>query len=248
VPGESHDVCIGSGTTVTVDADARCRSLTVEHGATLILPSGVRLTAEQFVINIGTLQQMQLVDSADVPFLEIQNASGTGTLFRGANIASSHNLGEVTVAIHGLTAGEDCTDPSQAPPDSVRRCYNITSASSTAAMIRLWALTYELDGIAQNALSVYHLSDLAMWEPLTANWAVGNDGGSYAFAEGEAIGFSAFLLGLKEDAPTAIVLRCLDTRSGRSMGLGLLLAPPLLLGLGTLWALRRRLDSGQAEG
>jgi hypothetical protein len=258
VPGETHDAYVGDGTTITVDADARCRALTVEDGATLILPPGVRLTAERFVINLGTLQQTQPVNDGDVAFLEIQNEAGTSTLFRGAEVSSSDDLGEVTVSIQGLTASQYCVEPDRDAPPFVQRCYDITTGASGVAMVRLWALTYELNGIAEEDLSVYHPSGIDEEGPsvdhpngrstlmqLTANRAAGNDGGSYAFAEGKTDEFSVLLLGLRDSLPTAVVLHRLWARSGRNASLGLLLSPPLLLGLGALWAIRRRQNSAR---
>jgi hypothetical protein len=265
VPDETHDAYVGDGTTITVDADAHCRGLTVEDGATLILPPGVRLSAERFVLNLGTLQQTQPVNDGDVAFLEIQNEAGTSTLFRGAEVSSSDDLGEVTVNLQGLIASQYCVEPDENPPLSVQRCYDITTAASGVAMVRLWALTCELNGIAEGDLSVYHPSGLATWAQLTTSRATGNDGGSYAFAEGRTGEFSVFLLGLadstatagrvhlplvmssspeisglRDSLPTEALLQRLWARSGRKAGFGLLLSPPLLLGLGALWAIRRR--------
>jgi arylsulfatase A-like enzyme len=270
VPGETHDAYVGEGTTITVDADAHCRGLTVGYGATLILPPGVRLSAERFVMNLGALQQTQPVNDGDVAFLEIQNEAGTSTHFRGADVSSDDDLGEVTVSVQGLTASQHCVKPGEYAPPLVQRCYDITTAASGEALVRLWALTYELNGLAEEDLSIYQPGDLAAWTQLTASRAAGNDGGGYAFAEGQTGQFSVFLLslrssftvvdslhlplvmsnrqeiaGLRDSLPPEVLLQGLWARSGRKAGFGLLLSPPLLLGLGALWAVRRRQNAAR---
>jgi hypothetical protein len=79
----------------------------------------------------------------------------------------------------------------------------------------LWALTNELNDIAEGDLAVFrNISGGANWSELAST--NGNDGGSYRYAEGTTPGFSDFLLGTSGNGPTAVTLysQAVRTKSG----------------------------------
>ena len=109
------------------------------------------------------------------------------------------------------------------------------------AIVRLWALSSELNGIAEADLTVYRaVGNPAVWNALAST--SGNDAGSYSYTEATTPGFSAFLAG-GPSAPTAITLQNqVVGPDGGSFNLAVLLVVGLLLA-GTLlfiWVGRRR--------
>jgi hypothetical protein len=136
-------------------------------------------------------------------------------------------------------ATEFCTDTGGSSPSYAGRCYQITPTTDGAARVRLWALSSELNGIGESNLSVYRYTGSSTWTELIDNRATGNDGGSYSYAEGDTLGFSAFLLGETNSVPTALHLQSFSVQSGTNLLLLLAFCGLLLVSVGLLtWWLR----------
>ncbi|MBX3055141.1 MAG: G8 domain-containing protein [Anaerolineae bacterium] len=203
-----------SGSTTTAFS-----TLVVNSGATVIIPDAPTIpTAAVAVTNNGTMQQTRPVNNANVDFLHITD--GTALVrYRGVTIDTTPtggtNLGSTTVTVRHLNTGEYCTEHGATSPTYAGRCYQITPTTDGAARVRLWALTgSELNGIAEANLSVYRNQPDGgpTWVELTTNRATGNaDAGVYSYAEGDAPGFSHFLLGQAGFAPTAVTLTTFTT-------------------------------------
>jgi M6 family metalloprotease-like protein len=223
------------GTATLDDNTAVQNNLTVVPGGKLTLGTN-SLTVEGAITNNGSLVQTKTINSANVEFLHIQNAAASATRYRGMSIdasANSQNLGATTVTLRELNAGEYCTTDGSASPAYATRCYIITPFTSPTAdvRVRLYARTAdELNGILASNLAVFHKSG-ALWTELKTNRAAGNDGGSYSYAEGDTSGFSAFLLGKMDAAPTAIQVQNLSGRNAWEMNTLILTALFMLGGV-----------------
>jgi hypothetical protein len=181
-------------------------NLVVDSGSATVIPavSPPTVASALTVNDYGALQQTQVVNNNTVNFLQI-----SGTKYRGVDLTSANDLGDVTVTIETVEPG-GCTDDGAASPAYATRCYRIEPANDNAAAVRLWALTSQLNGLSEASLNVYHY-DGADWQPLTANASTGNDGGNYSYAQADTPGFSDFLLG-GTTGPTAVTLASLEAQ------------------------------------
>jgi surface protein len=203
-----------------------------QNGGTVIVNPTHTFTVDgAFNHTGGALQEERSVNNANVPFLEIRNSDSSMVKYRGVEVDTAANLGNTVVTVRAVdtAAGEYCTDTGAASPDYAERCYIITPTTNGAAMVRLWALTSELNGILEGDLSVYRHTGTSTWGALTTNRLTGNDGGSYSYAEGDTAGFSAFLLGDANNEPTAVTLSNIAAQS--SSGVNWLVVLTLALGL-----------------
>ncbi len=212
-------------------------TLTLQSTAALTIAQGITLSVNGAVTNNGALAQIKNAPaSATTEFLHITDATGIVDKYRGVDLTPSNNLGNTTVVIT-TTTGATCTTTLGGSPAYAHRCYTITPATSAAATVRLWALTSELNGILEANLTPYHYTAGA-WVPLTSI-STGNDGGSYAFAQGSTTGFSPFLLG-SITAPTSITLEDIVARSNEAAWPIGLIAFGGLVGALALWQVRKR--------
>lgn len=193
------DVVI-AGHTLTINSNVIVNSLTLDPGSQLTLPLNNTLSVETGVVNKGTLVQTRPVNgSGSVAFLELWDSGGSTIKYRGAEINTTNNLGNVTVSVRELNAGEVCPGASIGAPAHAARCYNIAPTNNLPATIRLYARTAdELNGIAEADLSVFRYS--LGWTELTTNRTTGNVAG-YSYAEGSTSIFSNFLLGQSGPVP-----------------------------------------------
>jgi PKD repeat protein len=218
VPDASAAVTISTGTIITVDADATCYNLSVQPGATLIIPAGVTLTVEAGLVNNGTLSQtLDVGAGSPTRFLHITNSAGTVTEYNGVDITSTLGLGATSVSVQGNASV--CTSDVGSPL-YVKRCFKITPASNNTATLTLWALTSEQNGIATDNLVIYRFV-AGTW--LTLTGTSGADGGDYVFVQADTLGFSDFLLGDTADGPTAVTLQDFRNQPAR-LDIGLLCA------------------------
>jgi hypothetical protein len=208
--------------------------LVVDSGSTTVIPAGSPPTVTgTLTVNVnGTLQQTQVVNNNTVNFLPI-----SGDKYRGVDLTSTNDLGDVTVTIETVAPG-GCTDDGAASPAYATRCYRIVPTNDNAATVRLWALTSQLNGLNPADLIVYHF-DGADWQPLTTNASTGNDSANYSYAQADTPGFSEFLLG-GTTAPTAVTLNALAASSMPTSWLTPLIGMLLLTGAGVLLRRNRR--------
>ncbi len=198
--------------TISGSSPARFNSLTVNDTAVVVVPAGAtQPTVEGTLTNNGTLVQERPVVSATVPFLEIRDFAGTAVKYRGVEVTSAADLGDVTVLVEKVNYNSDefCTTSGDNSPVYADRCFTITPDTSDTAVIRLYALNPgELNNIAVDDLAVYRHIPTSGWVKLSTLENSGTvDGGVYAFAEGETPGFSSFLMADTIDSPTAVTLQ-----------------------------------------
>ena len=225
-------ITITTGTTVTVDMTAQVQRLTVESGATLIIPQNVTLSVTDAVISRGTLQETRPVNAGHVAFLELGDAGHNIVRYRGLEISSTHNLGNVTVTVRDLAPTESCTLDGTDSGVYARRCFEIDAQNNVTSTVRLWMPVTQLNGVTLPSLYRYVAPD---WIELTNGAGTGSVGG-YAYVQAVTSGFSQFLLGQDAAAPTALTVSRLSAISPQAdqrvwvMGLlvGLLLAGSLL--------------------
>lgn len=215
--GTAEQIISGSSTTTF-------NNLTVNPGATVVIPATNIPTVAGTLTNNGTLKQTQTVNNATVSFLTISTDK-----YRGVDIATTNNLGEVTVAIRGNTT--NCTtNPSS--PAYVKRCFSITPTNNAAATLTLWATDGELNGIANADLALYRYVS-GSWAKQLTNFSVGTGSNSYNYVTADVDGFSSFLIGHKDNTPTAVTLSGLKATSSYGVVALLVVAAGLL-------ALRKR--------
>jgi len=226
-PGYNAVVTISAGDTVTVSSAAQCYRLIVEHEGVLVIQEGAALTVGDSVVNAGTLRQTQNVNGiAAVAFLTLGD-------YRGVELATSNDLGSVTVTVRALAPGEYCTADGAASPPYAQRCFRIQPTHNLSATVRLWALTDEV-GFGGTPAVFHNPGGTDVWTELTANASAGASG-EYVYAEAETPGFSYFLLAESGQAPTLVGLRSFIAAGGVRV---LLLM--LVVGVGAVLLLRRR--------
>ncbi len=169
----------------------------------------------------GVLRQARPVNNASVPFLLIDDGAAN-VKYRGVDLDTTGNandLGDVTVSVRAVNsaAGSYCTVDGDGSPAYADRCYQISPINNGPATVRLWALTDELNGIAEDDLSVYRFVS-GSWVELDDGRLTGNDGNGYSFAEGNTAGFSHFLLGDRDDTPTAVSLQHIQAQANSTRG------------------------------
>ena len=147
--------------------------------------------------------------NADVAFMNVTNAAGSTVKYRGIDLdttATGNSLGAVTVAITAIdnALGAYCTQDGSDSPPYVFRCIEISPTNNLPARLTLWSWGSELGGISESDLAIYRFVSGA-WTNLGSP-VTGNDGGGYAYVEGDTPGFSFFLMGNDANAPTAIQL------------------------------------------
>ncbi len=223
--------------TISGNAVANFYSITINSGATVIMPNTniPNVAAVGFVINNGVLQQTRTVNNANVSFLTL----GTDR-YRGVDIDTSTsgvNLGDVTVKIFG-NSGPICTTSGGSSPAYVHRCFAITPTNSGSARVTLWATTGEQNGIATADLIGYRFV-AGSWQALTKN-SNGTASNNYIFAVGDTPGFSSFLLGDVNNAPTAVTLQQLGVTQSVGWAWGAVVVVALLLLSVLSWHKRRQ--------
>ncbi len=198
---------------------------------------------EGTLTNNGTLIQVRPVVSATVPFLEIRDFAGTTVKYRGVEVTSAADLGDVTVLVEKVNVSSDefCTTSGDNSPVYADRCFSITPDTSDTAFIRLYALNPgELNGIATTSLAVYRHIPGSGWQELTTGQDSGTvDGDVYAYAEGETPGFSSFLMADAVNSPTAVTLQTF-TAAGNIAWLLIISMIVVLLAIITARALTRK--------
>ncbi len=177
-------------------------NLTINSGATVVIPATNTPTVAGTLTNSGTLKQTQTVNNGTVPFLYITDGSGVDKYF-GVEISTSNNLGSMTVAISG---NQICPQANGYP---VKRCYEITPTITAPADVKFYFANSEMQlGQTLDSLNVWHYNG-STWDQVTKG-ATGGTGscGSGAidcFVQGRDItSYSPFAL--KNSNPLGVVL------------------------------------------
>lgn len=206
IPSSVSNVIIPSRGTTRLTAPASAGCLLVEREATLDLNTADLAIFSQFENN-GTLVQTRSVTGgleASAEFFHFVNNQGT-TIYRGIDIATTDNLGDVTARLRAIDTanGEFCTSDGPLSPAYAERCFEIAPTNPGSATLTLWAGLDELQGIPVAILSVYRYAGGGVWEKMDVNALTGVNG-NFAFATADVPGFSHFLLGDADNAPTAV--------------------------------------------
>jgi len=183
-------------------------NLTINANAIVIIPPTNIPTVAGTMTNNGTVRQTQSVNNATVQFLTISTDK-----YRGVDITTPNNLGNVTVSIKG-NSGLTCPNIVGASPVYVFRCFDISVETQGAANLTFWATGGELNGILPASLSAYRFS--GTWNALT-NIVAGTGSNNYYSVQGDTPGFSSFLMGDTNFSPTAITLSQAGVVSGTAL-------------------------------
>ncbi|MBN1887848.1 MAG: G8 domain-containing protein [Thermoflexales bacterium] len=203
-PGRDDDVVVSAGDAVSLDADAQCNSLLVEHGGTLVIPDGLTLTVTSGVVNRGTLRQTRPVGAGGrVGFLQLSDG-GDGVHYRGVTITTTEEvaLGAVTVTLHTLADGESCPAASGFSAYA-RRCFEIEAEHDLEAAVRLWALDSELNEATMKSVFRYVAPHWVKLDEKFAPRDTLQPVGDYRYARGYTPGFSHFLIADPDSVPAA---------------------------------------------
>ncbi len=251
VPLSGHDVCVSSGHTVTMDMpssgtspevvlpDAAVRRLLVNPGAVLNLDA-LTVDVNEAVTNNGTMIQKntQFGDTAELLWLE---TDGSGTVFRGADVTSDSDLGEIVLTLRSAIDWVSptavyayCTSDGSESPPYVTRCFDIAPAvKDQESQVTLWALLTELNGVVVDDLAGFHFAG-STFTALTSNdVGDGSLGIGYVSVTGTTTSFSEFLIGDRDLGPTAIDLVNLAA-NGASSPIFLLFSLVTVLALATI--------------
>ncbi|MCL4868570.1 MAG: hypothetical protein KJ063_06370 [Anaerolineae bacterium] len=243
----TNDGSFSSGTQTTTFAGATPQTLsgssvtgfstlTINNGATVIIPATNIPTAAAAVNNNGTLQQTRPVNGANVSFLTISTDR-----YRGVDIdttGSAANLGDVTVSIRG-NSGLTCPNTAGPSPIYAHRCFDITPTNQGAAVVTLWVTTAEHTMIPTVSELAPYRFNAGTWEQLPGI-VTGSGSNNYAFAIGNTSGFSEFLVGSVFFTPTAVTLGQMGVATGNSL---LWVGAAAFLLLITAFWLRRAVES-----
>jgi len=202
---------IGGAYPISVD------NLTVNAGSTVTIN---QIPIVDTLTNNGILKQTQTVNNATVNFLTINTDK-----YRGVDIQTTNDLGAVTVAIQGNA--DACTNDPDSPA-YIKRCFSITPTNDDAATLTLWATDGELNGITNANLALYRY--VAGWIEQLTNFNVGTGTNNYNYVTADVDGFSSFLMGHTDNAPTAVNLSGLNaTSTFAALAVGLLAATGLVV-------------------
>ncbi|NOZ48620.1 MAG: hypothetical protein GXP37_01070 [Chloroflexi bacterium] len=105
--------------------------LSINNGATVIVPSSSQPTVEGAVTNNGTLQQTKTIGAPTTSFLYLQNQGSNADKYRGIDLSGLSVDATVSVAGHQSTCSRVAANSYP-----VQRCYTIspTSAGSTTTV------------------------------------------------------------------------------------------------------------------
>gem|GEM_PF-2660008 len=223
------------GNNATITGTVSVANLAVGSGSSLSVSSSGSLTVSGNLFNNGSLQQTRSVSGdGDVGFF---NTGNYGGVLLDPN---TDDLGLTSVTIRGNI---DCTN---APGDTVRRCFTISPATNNNTIgktITFFFEDSEESGNACNSLNAYHFQS-GSWVPLDLDPSYDSDGrlcgaNPRSVRVQNVTTFSQFVL--NQNAPTVIEL---VSFSGASGSRGLILLGALFLSLallgGLLWARRRQ--------
>lgn len=248
VPTISDDVTIREDHTVTLDANAQVRNLTIQYGATLIIPDGVTLTVEENLYNNGLIQQTRDVPTGSTTeFFHIQNAAGTVDVYHGVDITPDTTaMGSTIVQLRGNHTN-GCTN---VEADAlVNRCVRITPGSQESATIRFWFTEDERNAQDASGAFVWHY-DAGSWTSVGSSLTRSESGttctsgtpsgfGCYVEAQGIST-YSPFGVG-SGIAPTAITMQGFDAQVGKEFYITLFVGLVFTVaGVGALLYRRRK--------
>ena len=203
---QNGSVTFNGSTSQALDTDKMTfHDLEINNGSTLHIYSNATPDVLGAVSNNGILRHSRIVDGSGgvTPFIEIDDGAGA-IKYRGAELDTTANLGEVTVSVREVDRTTTfCDDTDGSSPPYANRCYEITTDNSAAAAVTLWALTSEVDP-AITTPRVFRNIGTNTWERLHDNPGHGSSG-DYTFAQGDTPGFSDFIIAQNDNnAPTAV--------------------------------------------
>ncbi len=238
VPDATTNVGVYSytgGNNAVITGTVSVANMAVGSGGSLSVTSSGSLAVSGNLFNNGALQQTQSVSGdGDVGFF---NTGNYGGVLLDPN---TDDLGLTSVTIRGNI---DCTN---APSDTVRRCFTISPASNNNTIGKTITFFFddsEESGNACDSLNAYHYQGGA-WVPLTLDTSYDGDGrlcgaNPRSVRVQDVTTFSQFVL--NQNQPTVIELVSFSgtTGSRRAVLLGVLAVSLALLG-GFMWARRRQ--------
>lgn len=167
-------------------------NLTVNSGATVVLPTDAPLTVAGTMTNNGQLRQTRTVSAANTVFLNVSTDKYYGVEIN----PGSADMGMTTVNIKENQAC-NTTDT------LVRRCFDITPTTAQNATVKFWYLNSEANGNTPGSMLVYRWTGSA-WSQETGTYTRGT-GGSYEWVQVTDVDqYSVF--GLDDAAPTAVTM------------------------------------------
>ncbi len=162
IPGPNDFVTIKASTVVTVDGNAQSYNLSIEPGATLVIPADNSLTVKGTVANNGILRQSvnSVPNGLTTEFLHIKNPAGAVTKYHGVDIRpTSGDMGPTEVTVYG---NQLC---SNSPFRAIWRCWDIKPKTSQTATITFYYRDAEENG--QDAADIWQWNDASSsWELL----------------------------------------------------------------------------------
>ncbi len=192
----------------------------IEADATGVVPTTNVPTVAGVVTNEGVLQQTLNVNAATVNFLTISTDK-----YRGVDITTAGNLGDVTVVVQGNA--DTCTTGAGAV-NYVKRCFSITPENNLGATLTLWAIDDELNFVLNANLALYRY--VAGWVKQLTNFSIGTASNEYNYVKADVTGFSSFLMGDANATPTAVTISGLSAASPfAALAVGLLAAVGLVV-------------------
>jgi len=207
IPSSTAIVTITANTTVTVNSNAQCYTLTIESGCVLVIPDGITLNVEHQLVNNGTLRQIVNSVPAGSPtaFLHIQNVAATQNQYWGLVITPTDSaMGVVTVTLKGA---QDCGTGGT----PVQRCFVIEPTNPTTATLQFYYRAVETN--TNTSPLVWHWSGAA-WQlvatALDTAWGGSGDALWVRITQGST--YSPFVLADTGQQPTALILRGLTAR------------------------------------
>ncbi|MEJ5308332.1 MAG: G8 domain-containing protein [Anaerolineae bacterium] len=166
-------------------------NLTINSGATVVIPTDNTPTVSTALTNNGALRQTRNVGTENTVFLNI------GTAYYGVEIdPDSTAMGDTTVTVSG---NQFCPNASA----GVKRCFDITPASPQVATVRFYFSEAERNSQTLGNLKVWHRSGSA-WVQETGTTSTGGSGNAQWVQVTGVSAYSPFLL--SENNPTAITL------------------------------------------
>ncbi len=211
-PKITDRVTIMPGHVVTLDAaNARCYSLHIAPGGTLVIPAGNTLTIESEMVNEGTLRQTKTISGNGVVDYHIRNQAGAVMHYGPRFMAIGYALGNTVVDIHGaIPQGTGTLN------ETAARWFEITPqypANGVGVPVYFYYDEAELNGNDPATLDVYHYGGSGDWTMMPTLSRGGAGAARWVYVEIGADGYSPFVL-KSPSAPTPVGLSVFEARDG----------------------------------
>lgn len=155
----------GSGTsTISGSSTTTFYDLEISSNTTLDVSTNTLFNATNSVRNYGKLKQTKTVGTDNAAFLNLSSGKYSGVEVDPSDATS---MGSTTVTIYGE---QTCPTPPSLGVTTIKRCFDIAPATSTAATVKFWYdATNELNSNTPGSVKAYY-QEGGLWHEATGTY------------------------------------------------------------------------------